>query len=293
LSAKALGLTDGGHPDLYARVQPHEGDANIASVRVALPLSLALDPGNANGLCEPADALAARCPERSVVGDVEARTPILRERLVGKVYFVRGERRDPRTGRIIRTLPGLLVRLISVENPLLEVDLTARSAVVGNRLVTTFGSVPDVPVSDFRLHVYGGRHGILVVSGVNMCASRQVAQADFIGQNGKVFQPNVAINTACPFGVSKTSRTGSMLNVTVSGLGAGKLSVGGPGLGRASRTLSASDSTVTVQVPIGRAARARLAAGRNVAVRVRVAFRPKGHKVRRAAKRVVIHAPRR
>ena len=158
---KSLGLTDGGHPDLDARLTM-SGGANLKQATVALPLTMALDPDNANGLCEPADAAANKCPAASIVGNVTAISPILPDPLTGPVYFVRGERVDAQ-GKVRKTLPKLYVPLTGSNG--VRVDLHASSDVNNfGQLVTTFDNIPDAPVSDFRLHIAGGAHGILVVT---------------------------------------------------------------------------------------------------------------------------------
>ena len=80
---------------------------------MTLPLSLALDPDNAesDSLCEYLDGLKNQCPAKSVIGTVTAISPLLKTPLNGKVYFVKGVRTDPKTGRQIRTLPTLLIEL--------------------------------------------------------------------------------------------------------------------------------------------------------------------------------------
>jgi hypothetical protein len=133
---------------------------------------MALDPDNANALCEPADAAADRCPAASIVGRARA-VSILHEPLTGPVYFVRGERRDPRTGRVIRTLPRLSVPLTGEG---VRIKLNATSQVVDDRLVTTFDGLPDVPLQSFGLDIDGGAHGILVVSGTDLCARNRSAR---------------------------------------------------------------------------------------------------------------------
>ena len=67
--------TDGKHPAVTASLRQRLGQANLKKVRVALPLSLALDPDNANGLCEFADGSkpVPTCPKASIVGTATAR----------------------------------------------------------------------------------------------------------------------------------------------------------------------------------------------------------------------------
>ena len=138
--------TDGKHPGLTAKLtQPGGAGQLTRRSSVALPLSLALDPDNANGSASRLDAAADKCPAASIVGRAHAVSPILDQPLDGPVYFVRGERKDPKSGRTIRTLPKLYVPLTG-ENGV-KVDLHASSEVKDDRLVTTFDNVPDAPVS--------------------------------------------------------------------------------------------------------------------------------------------------
>ena len=62
-------------------------------------------------LCEFADGskVEPTCPKGSIVGTASATTPILDEPLSGPVYFVKNVRKDPKSGRDIRTLPKLVI----------------------------------------------------------------------------------------------------------------------------------------------------------------------------------------
>ena len=65
-------MTDGKHPGVKATLTQEPNQANLKKVRVKLPLSLALDPENAQGLCEFEDGTKAepRCPRgRSWAGE--------------------------------------------------------------------------------------------------------------------------------------------------------------------------------------------------------------------------------
>ena len=74
---------------------------------LTLPLSLALDPDNAasDQLCEFTDGLKGQCPDKAVIGSMTAVSPLLKAPLSGKMYWVKGIRIDPKSGRQIRTLP--------------------------------------------------------------------------------------------------------------------------------------------------------------------------------------------
>jgi hypothetical protein len=278
--------TDGKHPTLTARLNPRTGDANIKRARVALPLALALDPDNANGLCEPSDAVADRCPAASVVGHVKA-VSLLHEPLDGPIYFVRGERTDPKSGRVIKTLPKFYLPL---RGEGVQINVHASSEVLdGKRLVTTFDNLPDVPLKSFDLTIDGGAHGILVVSDANLCAANQIATSDFTGQNGKASEDDISMATPCPLSVKSAGNGPSTVKLTIGGISAGKVRVSGSAIHATTRTINAA--TVATVAPKLRAATARaLAAGRDVNLRVIVAFTPKGaEKAKRITKTITLH----
>jgi hypothetical protein len=280
--------TDGKHPALTAKLTTRGADANIAQATVMLPLSLALDPDNANGLCEPKDAAAHACPARSIVGHANA-TTILAHPVSGPIYFVRGERIDGK-GRVRRTLPKLYIPLTGPDG--VNVDLNASSEVVGDHLVTTFDNVPDARVSSFELKIDGGKHGILVVSNADICRRAQVTQSSFAGQNGKVSEPDITVSTsgACRLKVVKTSHSGRALNVTVAGVSAGKVVVSGRGVLTHARMVSASP-VATLTVPLTASARRSLTAGRDVRINFTAAYTARGSKKATTIhKTVVVHA---
>ncbi len=144
--------------------QPEE--SGIKAITVTLPLSLALDPDNAesDSLCEYLDGLKNQCPAKSVIGTVTAISPLLKTPLNGKVYFVKGVRTDPKSGRQIRTLPTLLIELRGEVN----VNLRQTNSVPDNKhLTATFPAIPDAPISSFSLKLNGGKKGILVITDGN------------------------------------------------------------------------------------------------------------------------------
>jgi hypothetical protein len=182
------------HPRLTATVTQKTGEAGLGVARVALPKSLALAADNARGLCETADALKDACPKESIVGSASAETPVLDRTLKGAVYFVKGERQDPKTGRIIKTLPTLYVALRGET----AINLRADTAVSKDgRLVTTFPNVPDQPITKFTLNINGGKHGIISATRA-LCGVKHRGTARFVGQNGaKPAAGKPVISAAC------------------------------------------------------------------------------------------------
>jgi hypothetical protein len=195
----------GKHPGVIAKLTQASGQANIATSRVALPLSLALDPKNSQHVCSPTAAFNDACPSNTQVGSASASTPLLAQPLSGPVYLVQGIRcasgqptlqgTCPDGGTPLRTEPALLVALRGQA----MLDLHAQTSVVHNKLVTTFSGLPDLPVSAFQLKVSGGNRGILVVTGhKSVCAvRRQVASSVFTGQSAKTAPSSIRIATPC------------------------------------------------------------------------------------------------
>ncbi len=260
--------TDNKHPAVTAKLTQRSGQSNLKKVRVSLPLSLALDPDNANGLCEFVDGskVEPTCPRSSVVGTATARTPILDQPLSGPVYFVKNIRKDPKSGREIRTLPKLVIPLTG-ENGL-KLTLTGTSNVEDDHLVTTFDNIPDAPVSSFQLNINGGKHGILVVSDADICAATQIADQGVEGQNVKQQHVDVPIKTpSCPVKVITKKVGKTTVTVKVGGLGAGKVTISGPGIKKTSKTIvTATVVTLTVKRTTG------------TPRRITVSFLPKGAK---------------
>jgi hypothetical protein len=193
----------GKHPGLKATVTQRSGEAGIQKAEVRLPKSLALDPSNAQALCEFADGtkddLENRCPKGSTVGRAKATSPLLKKPLSGNVYFVKNVRIDPKTGNAIRTLPMIIVALRG------EIDINLRgesSTTNSGKLVNTFDNVPDAPLSQFNLNINGGNTGILAVTRtrkgkINLCAGRHIAEADIDGHNSRSSDLDIGMKTPC------------------------------------------------------------------------------------------------
>ncbi len=206
-------VTTGKHPGVKATVtQQGVAEAGIEQAVVRLPKSLALDPENAQALCEfeggTKPDLENHCPAGSIVGRARAKTPLLKNDLVGNVYFVKNVRIDPTTGNEIRTLPMIVVALRGE----IAVNLKGESSTTkAGKLVNTFANVPDAPISQFNLNINGGKNGILAVTRtrkakINVCASRQIAEADTDGHNGRRHDFDVRIKTPCTRKQTKSAK---------------------------------------------------------------------------------------
>ena len=190
----------GDHPTMTATLSQGPGQANVSSAQVTLPLSLALDPRNSEHVCSYPVALAVHggpvdCPADTIVGTASAVTPLLSQPLTGDVYLVQGIRFNS-LHQQIRTLPTLLVPLRGQ----LALDLRASTSVDGaGRLVTTFATIPDAPVSSFTLTITGGRGGLLVITGRgrSICTKAQIATGSLGAQSGTSERVSDHISTPC------------------------------------------------------------------------------------------------
>jgi hypothetical protein len=243
--------TDGGHPAVSAIVRQPAGQANLKKVRVALPLSLALDPDNAasDGLCSFVEGSKPdpQCPASSVVGTATAVSPVLAQPLSGPVYFTKNERKDPKSGRSIKTTPKLVIPLVG-ENGV-KLTLTGTSTVVDDQLVTTFDNIPDAPVTSFKMDISGGKKGILVVSATDICKATQVADQQIDGQNNKNADADVFIQTPnCPLKVLSKKVGKRSVAIKVGGLSAGKVTITGHGIKKTTKTITKSTvATITAK----------------------------------------------
>lgn len=258
-------MTDGKHPGVDADVTQAAGQANIKNVTVTLPKTLALDPDNAESLCEYADGLKSSCPAKSIIGTATARTPLLPGALTGPVYFVKGVRFNAK-GQPIRTLPTLLVSL----HGQVDLDIRATTTVdAKSRLVTTFANIPDAAVSSFHMVLKGGSHGILVVTtGQDACRGAQKAGVVANGQNGKAYRSTTTLGTPCSPAarmVDVARLRGGAVSVAVRAPAAGRLSLKGAGrkLGSATRRVR-KNQLVRVTLKPSKSARRSLARGRKV-----------------------------
>ncbi len=164
---------------LSTRITMPAGDANLRFVRVTLPDAINARLTVINDACTRAEFEndIARCAHAQA-GTAVAVTPLLRDPLRGKVYFVRNG----------HPIPDLFVALRGQ----VAFDLIGRVTIPGGRkLATTFPTAPDVPIRSFTLRLFGDSKNGSVGAAANLCtaASRKATAAlDFIAQNGRVSQ---------------------------------------------------------------------------------------------------------
>ncbi len=271
----------GGHPGIEALVTQQPKESGIKAVTVTLPLSLALDPDNAqsDSLCEYLDGLKNQCPAKSVIGTVTAISPLLKTALNGKVYFVKGVRTDPKSGRQIRTLPTLLIELRGEVN----VNLRATNSVPDNKhLTSTFPMIPDAPISSFSMKLNGGKKGILVITDghSDICSAAQKPFFAAQGHSGKRVDTQTTMAVECSLAVASRTFSKTSVKVKVSGLTPGRLTISGAGIKTTRRTITTA-TTATVTAKLTATGKRLRHAKRDV--RIKATLVPKGAKKAKTA----------
>jgi hypothetical protein len=170
------------HPKLRAILKARPGDANIARASVALPRALFLDQSSLATVCTRVQFAAESCPKRSRYGRARAFTPLLDKPLEGPVY--------------LRSSNNQLPDLVAHLEGQVTIDLVGRIDSFRGGIRTTFGRVPDVPVTKFVMTLPGGKKGLLVNSR-SLCVKPVRAFIRFKAQNGKKVKSKPKLRTAC------------------------------------------------------------------------------------------------
>ncbi len=152
-------VTTGTHPGIRAQVtQQGVSEAGIEKAVVRLPKSLALDPNNAQALCEFEDGtkpdLENHCPAGSIVGRARAN--------------LRGESDTTNSGKLVNTFDQV------PDAPISRFNLNIKGGKTGIIAVTRTRRAK-----------------------INLCAGRHVAEADMDGHNGRRHDRDVRMKTPC------------------------------------------------------------------------------------------------
>jgi len=176
------------HPALRAVLQMPKGNANIASVSVALPQSEWLDQGSLNTICTRVQFAAEACPKGSVYGKVTATSPLVDYKLTGPVYLRSSS----------HELPDLVAVVRGPDDQPIEIASAGRIDSVRKGLRTSFEVFPDAPVSKVVLEMRGGKKKGLIENSRDICARSYRAVARFTAQNGRVsnFKPPLKVKCA-------------------------------------------------------------------------------------------------
>lgn len=173
--------------------------STLKSAVVTLPAGLTVNPAAADGLAacsveqvrfgttEP-----SACPEAAKLGSVEAEVPALEKTLNGAVY-----QRTPEPGHLFRFW------LVSDEQGVhLKLPAEIAANPLTGQLTTVFdgveslGGLPQVPVSELRMHVFGGPRAPLATPGCGSY-STHYELAPWSGKPATVGEAPMQITTGC------------------------------------------------------------------------------------------------
>jgi hypothetical protein len=162
---------------LNATLRMLAGDANNRVVAVNLPKTLNARLKVIQDACTLAQFEAGTCAKQ--VGTAVAVTPLLRDPLRGPVYFVRNP---------ARRIPDMMVALRGQ----VAIDLVGKVTIARDlTLRTEFDTIPDVPISLFRLSLVAGRRGAVGTT-ADLCqrATRSRLDANLLvrAQSGRARQ---------------------------------------------------------------------------------------------------------
>lgn len=175
------------NPALVANLKARPGDSNIARAQVTLPAAAFLDNSHIGTVCTRVQFDADQCPPDSVYGTAEATSPLVDYPVSGSVYL----RANPE-----HELPDLVAALNGPASQPIEVDLAGKTDAVKGALRNTFEAVPDVPVSTFRLELFGGSRGLIELSR-NFCAKKYRATVQMDAQNGLIQDTTPVVSASC------------------------------------------------------------------------------------------------
>jgi hypothetical protein len=176
------GIQRRGHPAIRATFTAGEGEANTSGLAVTLPKGEQLDSEHIDTVCTRVAFAASNCPVGSIIGSVEASSPLLDQPLRGLVYLRSSD----------NELPDMVLDLEGQ----VDIEVSAKVDAVEGRLRTTFKGVPDVPVSKLTLNLAGGKKGLLINS-EPLCRTSKKAKVKMTGQNGAVHRTRTRLQAAC------------------------------------------------------------------------------------------------
>jgi hypothetical protein len=180
------GTKRSGHPALTAILEPRAGDANLASVSVALPHSEFLDQSHIRTVCTRVQFAASQCPPAAIYGTATVTTPLLDYELTGPVYLRSSD----------NPLPDLVPDLRGPAFQPIRLEAAGRTDSINGGIRNTFDFVPDAPFSRLVLKMQGGKKGLLENS-TDICARKRRATVKYTGHNGARYVARPLLKPDC------------------------------------------------------------------------------------------------
>jgi len=200
-STQASDRVNGNGASLTVKVTQHTGEAGIRSVHLELPKKLPSRLTTLHKACLEArfDANPAACLAGSIVGTGVVHTPVLPVPLEGPAYLVsHGGAQFPELVFVLQG-EGVTIELTG------ETHISSKTSITSS----TFGSVPDAPISSFEANLPEQSNSALaLVRGTKLCGGSSLTMPTTItGQNGAQIKQTTKIAVAgCPKKHKKASK---------------------------------------------------------------------------------------
>ena len=176
----------GGHPALTVVLRPRPGDANIASLSLAMPHAEFLDQAHIRTVCTRVQFAADACPPGAVYGQASVSTPILDYPLAGNVYLRSSD----------NLLPDLVPDLRGPAYQPLQVSAAGRTDSIHGGIRNTFDFVPDAPFAKLVTKLPGGKKGLLENS-TDICRKPFYATVRYTAHNGLSYTDRPRLRVRC------------------------------------------------------------------------------------------------
>jgi hypothetical protein len=163
-----------GRPGLRTTMRSRVGEANLRSMGLSLPAGLRFSAAGLREICSRRDAFKGRCPKGARVGTGFGQTPLLKEPMKGAIYVVQPEGDGE---------PDLWANL---RGEGVELDVRSVSVTRHGHVESRFQNLPDMSLGKFRMQLFSGKHGVLVLDhGLCVDGRRRQLHADVAleGQN--------------------------------------------------------------------------------------------------------------
>ena len=170
---------------------PRRGDTNLKSASVQLPSVFSARMTTIQQACAPATYQSdpSHCPAGAYVGHAAANSPVLPDTLTGRIYLV----------TVPNGLPTLNTTLTADG---VSIDLTGTIAITAQGVVTTFDSIPDVPIDNVSFTFPSGPYSALGAN-ASLCQSPLEATAALSGQSGTSVKTTTTVKVqGCPTSAS-------------------------------------------------------------------------------------------
>jgi hypothetical protein len=230
MTATSRAAKRGAPAALVVNLSQVPGEANTKSVSVKLPSQLGARLSTINQSCPQATFQAdpASCGAGSKVGTVSAVTPVLAEPLGGTVYLEAHEAGKLPTLEAVLQGSGITVSLSGSLN-------------LGNGITSTFGAVPDVPITSFRLALPALAANSALAANADLCSVPMKFTAAILGQNGKKVDVNSVVGVAgCGVQITKASVKRKTATLSVRVPAPGTVTLSAKGLKKVKKTFKAA-----------------------------------------------------